>query len=615
MNQNSTYPKMILNKITLSFSEKNERAFRKTYYFESFIQFRIAFVLSIILYGLFGFLDIQMVPEYANYFLVIRYVFVIPMLSLVLFLSFTKFFQKIWQALLFVSFIVAGVGVSIMTMLAPDNYTYYAGMMLIFSAGYFFIRLRFFLASIAGWLTLIIYNIGATFFIDTTSTLLISNNFFFISANLIGMFAAYNIEYYARRNFFLSQKLENEKLLVLDVNKNLEVIVAQRTDELLKAKEQAEESDRLKSAFLANMSHEIRTPMNGILGFSELLKEPTLSGAQQQEYIRIIEKSGIRMLNIINDIIDISKIEAGLMKLDLKKSNINEQIEYIYTFFKPEAEFKKIAFLYKTPLLLKDAMVKTDREKIYAVLTNLVKNALKYTEKGVIEIGYELIDVNASKTLRFYVKDTGIGIPVDRQEAVFERFIQADISDKMARQGAGLGLSISKAFIQMLGGKIWVESKENVGSIFYFTLPYIPVQNADENNLVVEFSEFNRLSRNLKILIAEDDEVSEELIRNFISPFSKEILKAKTGVEAIDICRKHPDIDLILMDVRMPEKNGYEAAQEIRKFNKDVVIIAQTAHGLTGDKEKSLKSGCNDYIKKPIIKPELLQLIQKYFES
>ena len=238
--------------------------------------------------------------------------------------------------------------------------------------------------------------------------------------------------------------------------------------DLTVAKEKAEESDRLKSAFLANMSHEIRTPMNGILGFAELLKDPNLSGDEQLDYIRIIEKSGTHMLNIINDIVDISKIEVGLMKIEMRESNVNEQIEYIYNFFKPEAEAKGLNLLFKNSLPAKEAILKTDREKVYAILTNLVKNAIKYTNKGSIEFGY----TRKVNCLEFYVKDTGIGIPKGREEAIFERFIQADIGDINARQGAGLGLAIAKSYIKMLGGKIWVESEEGVGSTFYFTIPY-----------------------------------------------------------------------------------------------------------------------------------------------
>ncbi|WP_430931994.1 PAS domain-containing sensor histidine kinase [Saccharicrinis sp. 156] len=233
---------------------------------------------------------------------------------------------------------------------------------------------------------------------------------------------------------------------------------------------QAEENERLKSAFLANMSHEIRTPMNGILGFAEILRTQKLTVHKQQEYIRIIEQSGVRMLSIINDIIDISKIEAGLMKYDIKETNINEQCEYIYTFFKPEVEAKKIEFSLKTSLPTIDAFITTDREKIFAILTNLVKNAIKFTSAGSIEFGYKL--TGSLKQIQFYVKDTGIGIPKDWCQAIFDRFIQTDISNNVARQGAGLGLSISKAYVEMLGGKIWVESEEGIGSIFNFTIPY-----------------------------------------------------------------------------------------------------------------------------------------------
>jgi hypothetical protein len=248
--------------------------------------------------------------------------------------------------------------------------------------------------------------------------------------------------------------------------------------ELLQAKESAEESNRLKSSFLANMSHEIRTPMNGILGFSELLKSPNLSLEKQQKYIEVIEKSGKRMLNIINDIVDLSKIEAGLMFVEFKESNINEQIEDIYTFFKPEVEAKGMQIFFKNRLQAKEATIKTDREKLFAILTNLVKNAIKYTKGGSIEIGYVLkmnsktVNPSQKAELEFYVKDTGIGIPKDKQEAVFERFIQAEKTSTTVVQGAGLGLSISKAYVEMLGGKIWVESEEEIGSTFYFTLPY-----------------------------------------------------------------------------------------------------------------------------------------------
>ncbi len=395
----------------------------------------------------------------------------------------------------------------------------------------------------------------------------------------------------------------------------------QTFQELIQAKEHAEESDRLKSAFLANMSHEIRTPMNGILGFAELLKEPELTGKEQQEYIRIIERSGARMLNTINNIVDISKIESGLIKLDLKESNLNEQIEYIYTFFKPEAEAKGIKLSYRNYLPAKEAILQTDREKLYAILTNLVKNAIKYTVQGSIEFGYDVVETRHDLSLlEFYIKDTGIGIPKDRQEAIFDRFVQADIEDKKAFQGSGLGLAITKSYVEMLGGKIRVESEEGIGSAFYFTLPYHTKQSEITSynaNLLAESGENTIHSKivRLKILIAEDDEVSELFLSMLAKEFSKEILKAQTGLEAIDICRNNPDLDLILMDIQMPVMGGYEATRKIREFNKKVVIIAQTAYGLSGDREKSIAAGCNDYITKPINTAELSSKIQKYFTA
>ncbi len=389
--------------------------------------------------------------------------------------------------------------------------------------------------------------------------------------------------------------------------------------ELLNAKEKAEESDRLKSAFLANMSHEIRTPMNGILGFTDLLKEPHLTGAEQQKYIGIIEKSGARMLNIINDIICISKVESGQMEICISNTNVNEQMEDIFTFFKQEAEQKKLLFSYRTALSSKESIIQTDSEKVFAILTNLVKNAIKFTKTGSIEFGCE----KKGKYLEFFVKDTGVGVPKEQQEIIFERFRQG--SELLTRnyEGAGLGLAISRAYVEMLGGKIRVESNlgkltddglhEKNGSTFYFTLPYKWEAKVKRAGLIevadnlMEIQTSSELS-GLKILIAEDEEVSQILISILIEKIAKEILKVRTGTEAVEACRNNPDIDLVLMDIKMPEMNGYEATRQIRVFNKKVAIIAQTAYAMVGDREKAIEAGCNDYISKPI---NLALLIQK----
>jgi len=362
------------------------------------------------------------------------------------------------------------------------------------------------------------------------------------------------------------------------------------------------------------MSHEIRTPMNGILGFTDLLKNLNLNGDDQQNYISIIEKSGIRMLNIINDIINISKIESQQIEVSVSKTNVNDQVEYIYHFFKLEAELKKLHISYNNELSSDKAFIMTDREKVYAVLTNLVKNAIKFTQTGSVELGY----TKKKDFFEFYVKDSGPGIPADHEEIIFGRFMQSTNDLTRIYEGAGLGLSISKSYVEMLGGKIWVENNEakngsTTGATFFFTIPALPVKKpkADSENNPFE-NGANDEPGKLNILVVENDEISKMLLITMVEGLSRKILKARTGVEAVDVCQENPDIDLVLMDINMPEMDGYEATREIRKFNKDVIIIAQTAYALVGDREKAIAAGCNNYISKPISRAKLRKMIRNY---
>ncbi|MDP2336844.1 MAG: ATP-binding protein, partial [Bacteroidota bacterium] len=296
--------------------------------------------------------------------------------------------------------------------------------------------------------------------------------------------------------------------------------------------------------------------------------------------------------------------------VSISETNINEQTEYIYTFFKPEVEQKGIQIFFKNTLPARDAIIKTDQEKLYAILTNLVKNAIKFTKTGSIIFGYE----KKSNHLQFFVTDTGIGIRPEHLKIIFERFRQGSESLNRNYEGAGLGLSISKAYVEILGGKIWVESEIGKGSIFYFTIPY----HTEPEEGKISFNSISagvveKQVKNLNILIAEDDEGSEMLLALAVKEFSKKILKAKTGFEAVEACRNNPDLDLVLMDIKMHEMNGYEATRQIRQFNKEVVIIAQTAFALSGDREKAIEAGCNDYISKPISKNKLMEVVQKCF--
>lgn len=380
------------------------------------------------------------------------------------------------------------------------------------------------------------------------------------------------------------------------------------------ALEKAKENDRLKTAFLANVSHEIRTPMNGILGFIDLLKGVDLSNEEQQEYIKVIEKSGHRMLNTVIDLMDISKIEAGQVKVLISEVDVNEQIENLYAFFKPEVEEKGLQISFKNTLPGGEAIINTDFEKFYAVFTNLIKNAIKYTPEGSIEFGYVL--TGSPQELQFYVKDTGVGVPKDRQKAIFDRFVQADVEDTRAYQGVGLGLAIAKAYIMMLGGSIWLETEVGKGSTFYFTIPNnFNGEKIVEKRETISEKKQKRPVEKLKILIAEDEKVINKYLSIILKKVAKEILYANTGAEAVEMCRENPDIDLVLMDIKMPVMNGYEATRQIRGFNKKVIIISQTGFAMSGDREKAMKAGCNDYVAKPIKKKILMTMIEKHMFS
>jgi len=386
--------------------------------------------------------------------------------------------------------------------------------------------------------------------------------------------------------------------------------------DLKQAKEKAEESDRLKSAFLANMSHEIRTPMNGILGFLSLLNNTDLATDTRNKYISILNSSGERLLNTINDIIEISKIESGDVDVAYTDINVQKLAIFYHDFFLPEAELKNLQFNLVLPREHKMIRVQADKNKLDSVLTNLIKNAIKCTESGEIEFGYELL----GEELKFFVKDTGIGVNKESIEVIFDRFTQSDISISKAHEGSGIGLSICKAYVELMGGKIHVESQENKGSHFYFTIPIYPeeVQNKAVFGDIVVTDSGNTLPgkpEKLKILLAEDDEVSAMYIKTILKDIDCEIIESANGEKTVELCKELQDIDVILMDIQMPLMNGYEATKKIREFNKEVHIIAQTAYALGGDREKALQAGCNEYIPKPINKEHLLNLLGKYISK
>lgn len=387
-------------------------------------------------------------------------------------------------------------------------------------------------------------------------------------------------------------------------------------DELQKAKQKAEVSEKLKSAFLLNLSHEIRTPMNGILGFTNLLNQKDLSGEEQQNYIDYINASGNRLLNTVTNLIQISSIETGLVEVNIEKVNLLNVAGDICFGFESEAKDKSIQFVYSDILSEQEFEVETDVAKFELILKHLINNALKYTSRGKVKVGFSKEEVNSEIRLNFYVEDSGTGIPKERLDAIFNRFEQADIDDKEALQGSGIGLSIARAYIEMLNGKIWVESQEGKGSTFYFTLPVKEIYYPDKQiqnriNLPTPPIKKDRL----KVLIAEDDEVSSLHLSILLKQFPVDLLFAVNGKEAIQVFNSNPDIDLILMDIKMPVLSGIEAMKKIRQKDRNLVIIAQTAYAMPGDKEKALEAGCDEYITKPINQKKLLELFDKYLNT
>lgn len=387
-------------------------------------------------------------------------------------------------------------------------------------------------------------------------------------------------------------------------------IVIQRYEmisNLIEAKERAIESDRLKSAFLANMSHEIRTPMNGIMGFLQLLNDVDLTSDDRQYYFDIINKSGERLLSTINDIIEISKIESGQLNVVYSNVNIKEILNFHYNFFKKQTDEKGILLTMKCCEDVSE-MVLCDQHILDGILTNLIKNAVKFTEFGEIEFGTFLKD----ESLVFYVKDTGTGISRNRLEAIFDRFVQADLDYKRPHEGSGLGLSIVKAYADLINGRVWVESEERKGSIFYFSVPYKPLK-INEQLLHGEISQ-NFKGVYGRILIAEDDEACYKLLENCLKGEKFSLLHAWNGEEALCMMRDNPDISLIFMDLRMPLMDGLNAARKIRQFNKTVKIIAVTVNALSIDKKIALNSGCDDYILKPVNRRNLIETIKKHLD-
>jgi len=379
-------------------------------------------------------------------------------------------------------------------------------------------------------------------------------------------------------------------------------------DELVLAKEKAEESDRLKTAFLHNISHEIRTPLNAIVGFSGLLNDPELLPEKRKHFTDIINQSSDQLLFIITDIINIASIEAGQEKPTYKETNLNTAMQLLHDQFLLKAKKQNVC-LNLAPLLPdQEVCIVTDETRLTQVLINLIGNALKFTKQGCVNFGYRV----KNNELEFYVEDTGIGIPSEMHEEIFKRFRQVETTTSRQFGGSGLGLSISKAYVEMLGGKMWLISETGKGSTFYFTVPYKKEKHVVNSDHPIAREKGIDNTKPITVLIAEDEAFNFNYMEELLSGANFTIIHAINGLDAVEICQSNLQIELVLMDLKMPVMDGYEATKQIKQIRPDLPIIAQTAYSTEADKNKAIACGCNDFISKPF-KQELL--ISKMMEQ
>lgn len=389
-----------------------------------------------------------------------------------------------------------------------------------------------------------------------------------------------------------------------------EITERKRIEKQLKeAKLQAEMANNYKNQFLANVSHEIRTPISGMVGFASLLRKEDLDVETKKLYIDIIESSSKQLLNLVNDIIDISRIEAGELKMSKAPCELHKILKETETLFEQLKHARgKQNLKIRLNLSGKDEalFIVTDPDRLKQILINLIGNALKFTETGGVDFGYEL----ENDRLKFYVSDTGIGMSEDDLKLVFERFKRTEQAHKKY-EGTGLGLAITKGLLDLLGGDISVHSEVGRGSVFTFTIPYEPAKPEQVKSRKEQVTDTGRL-RGKKILIAEDEKINRMYLEIILKDLPIQIYWARNGLEAVEIFSENRDINLVLMDIKMPLMDGEEAMQKILAWKPGTRIVAQTANALSSDREKYLESGFVDHISKPIDKKQLIRIMEKW---
>ena len=619
---------MNLDPITLAFPGDLEASFLEDYYNKSLKLVRISLLAGIFLYGLFGILDASLLPEYKKRLLVMRFAIVVPYLAGVILFSYSSYFKKNFQFSVSTAMVVSGLGIIVMISIAPApvSYTYYAGLILVFIWGYSFTRLRFVSATVAGWIIVIFYEITAIYIKGTPSNVLLSNNFFFISANIIGMFVCYSIEYYARANFFITYLLENEQEKIKAANRRLEDVVQSRTEQLLQInknlRQEVEKSRRLEEkrseleiqlqrsqkleaigTLAGGVAHDFNNLLMGIQGNTSIVLSRL--DPDDRNYKKLLTAQ-----SYIKKSADLARQLLGFArggKYEVETADLNKLIGKNAKMFGRTRKEITIYSHYQ-----EDAwMVDVDRGQIDQVLLNLFVNAAQAMPKGGnLYIRTENIHYKANSTiphglkagryLKTSVTDTGIGMDKETQHKAFDPFF----TTKEMGRGTGLGLASAYGIIKSHGGIIEITSEKDKGSTFDIYLP----ATKKERKTKKEIKE-PALTGNEKILLVDDEEMIISEVSGMLNALGYHVRSAKSGQEAVRVLAKNRDeIDMVILDMVMPQMNGSQTYDRLKKVNPDVKVLLASGYSINGSAREILERGCNGFIQKPF---DLLQLSQK----
>ncbi len=568
-------------------------------------EIRVGLLAGILIYGLFAIMDPYMLEENYRISWIIRVTIVCPVILFTFLFSYTKYFIRYAKPFLILCLFIAELGILTMIYLSnkpePASMGYYAGLILVMLWAGFIFRFNvketlFFMVSSVLLYNAIVYLKQDIYLLninDGTNWMLL-NNFFLISAGILTLIGTRSIHKFI-------QHIQHKNKALNEGHKALS-----------KAKIRAEESDMLKSAFLSNLSHEIRTPLNGIIGFSEMLKDRETTREEIKEYSDIIVNNSSQLLNIINNMLDLSMIQTGQVKLHFQKLDIHKSLLRVVEKHSHAAN-KKGLTLSLTNNTTTPFYLCTDHMRFRHILSHLVENAIKFTPAGEIKLGYRVED----DRVLFFVCDTGIGIEKEYRDIIFDHFRQIEPSHTRSYRGAGLGLAIAKNMTHLLDGEIFIEEVTPTGTCFFISLPDRKESRRHEKTVYKHATPCKELmiNRDIKILIAEDDDTCRQYLSAILNHEKIKLIMATNGQEAIEKFKSNPDTDLVLADYKMPDMKGHEILNAIKKINNSVPVVAQTAFTAAGDKIRMMEYGFDGFLSKPFQSKDLIAILKQHIRE